>query len=257
MKKILMILGGIFAVLLLLGSGCFYWAYRSGSAYQEQFFIAVESGDVKQVSALLHPALRQEVDEPVLAAWMTAVRKNLGQYRGLSRTSFGTSVQYDTDGKTVESKGTVKFENGTARSEIHYRDDLIVLFKVDSEQLPTDWFQGPEGTELYHRRGEEFLSNLLSDKIEAAHKMAHEEFRRIAPREKLEATMAKVRELAGTLESVVYKTERFVAKPKDQVLTVFYTVKFEKGEIPGKVEFQFVKMKGHIVRFELGASAKE
>jgi hypothetical protein len=205
----------------------------------------------------LHPSLRQEVDEPVLAAWMAALRQNLGRYRGLSVLGSHTNIGYDNGVKTVETRGTVKFEKGTAQSEIHYRDDRIMQFKIDSGQLPDDWFSGPEGTELYHQRGKEFLANLLSGKTEAAHQMAHENFRKEIPREKLDAMLAKVRAQAGKLRSVRYKSERFVAKAKHQVLTVLYNLECDKGKLPGKVEFQFAGLKGHLIAFAAGAGAKE
>jgi hypothetical protein len=97
----------------------------------------------------------------------------------------------------------------------------------------------------------------MSDKNEAAHQMTHENFRKEFPPEKLKDTIAKVREEAGKLKSVTYKSERFVAKPKDQTLTVFFNVKGEKAELPGKVEFQFSGLKGHIIGFEVGPGAKE
>src|SRR5438876_578610 len=119
-KKVWLILGiSVVAVVAVCG-GLFYWFFRSGSAHQDRFFAAVESGDVKQLTALFHPALLQEVDEPVLAAWMTAVRKNLGKHQGLSPTDFHTDIAYDNGVKTVESKGTVRFEKGTAQSQITY-----------------------------------------------------------------------------------------------------------------------------------------
>src|SRR6516225_963927 len=93
-KKTLLILGIVVVALVAVCGGVFYWIYRSGSAHQDRFFATVESGDVKQLTALFHPDLRQEVDEPVLAAWMTAVRKNLGKYRGLSLTDFHTDIAY-------------------------------------------------------------------------------------------------------------------------------------------------------------------
>jgi hypothetical protein len=259
-KKALLI-GGIVAAVLLAGCagvvGVFIWLFRSGAASQDRFFTAVDSGDVQQLTALFHPALRQEVDEPVLAAWVTAVRKNLGKYQGLSPTDFHTNISVQNGAKTVEGKGTVRFEKGTAQAEIRYQDDQIVQFKVESPQLPADWFAGPEGTELYRKRGEKYLEHLLGDQLDAAYQMEHEALRQAMPRDRLARQMEELHQKAGKFVSVSYKSEHFVAKPNHQVLSVYYTAKCEKVEAPAKVDFQFVGLKGHIIAFAVGDKARE
>jgi len=61
MKKTLIILGVLFLVLIVVLVGVLVWAGSVGQAKQEQFFRAVMSGDAKQVTAMFHPALRDEV----------------------------------------------------------------------------------------------------------------------------------------------------------------------------------------------------
>jgi hypothetical protein len=257
MKKVLLILGISIAVLVVVGAGAIFLLHRSGSAQQEKFFTAVESGKVNEVMALFHPSVREEFDEPVLAAWMAAMRKNFGKYQGLSATHFSSAVRYQNNAKIVESKGTVNFEKGTVQSEIHSIDDLIVAIDVAPEQLPADWFQGPVGTELYRRRGEQFLTNLMSDKYEAAHQMTHENFQKNIPLEKLKDAVAGVREDTGKLKSVTYKAERFVADTTPPELILYYDVTGENAETPAKVVFQFIPFKGHLVMFNVGPNAEE
>ena len=90
MKKVLMILGVVFLVVIVGFVALLIWAQRSGNASQEAFFKAVGSGDATQVTAMFHPALREEVDEPVLAAWMQEVKSKLGNFTGLSKSHFNT-----------------------------------------------------------------------------------------------------------------------------------------------------------------------
>src|SRR6266480_7081976 len=125
-KKLLIILAALGVVLigcLALCGGFLFWAQRAGTELQTRFFTALDSGNVNQVQAMLHPALREEVDEPLLAAWMAEVHRDLGKFQGLSKTDFSTSVSYADGAKVTESTGTVNFEHGTAKSELIFRDD--------------------------------------------------------------------------------------------------------------------------------------
>src|SRR5262249_11204166 len=132
------------------------WAQRSGAKHQEKFFTTVISGDPEQVLALCDPQLQEEIDAPVLGAWMNAVRKQLGPYRGLSAANFNTNMNSTPQGTIITSKGTVNFEHGDAHSELAYRNSLLTSFSIESDKLG-DWFQGPTSTELYRGRGEHFI----------------------------------------------------------------------------------------------------
>ena len=174
MKKVLMVLGIIFLVVIVGFVALLIWAQKSGSGLQEKFFLAVLSGEPNQVTAMLDPSAQKEVDEPVLAAWMQAVKTNLGGFKGLSKTNFNTSVNYKDGAKITESIGTVEFEKGDANSELVFRDDRIVKFLIVSKALPDDWFKGPVSTDLYRRKGKEFLTYVLENEPQKAFDMMHE-----------------------------------------------------------------------------------
>ncbi|MBN1341582.1 MAG: hypothetical protein JXQ73_02830 [Phycisphaerae bacterium] len=250
MKKILMILGAVFLVLILVCAGVLVWAQRSGSSHQDAFFQAVLSGNAKQVMALFDPALCEQVDEPVLAAWVAAFRDNLGPYKGLSKTDFDTQSKIEGGATITESKGAVDFEKGQARSEIRFRDGKIVAFHVTSDALPDGWFKGPVGTELYRERGKAFLTDFLSGRPDDAFKMMHKRLQTKLPLEKLKAMTTDFVGKAGKLESIVYDSE--VLTPGDvYTLRVVYKVACEKQKPTGTVEFQFDGMKGHLLAFNL------
>lgn len=82
MKKVLMILGVVFLAVIVGFVLLLVWAGESSAKDQDRFFTAVLSGDPAKVMELIHPEMREEVDEPVLAAWMECVKNHLGSYKG-------------------------------------------------------------------------------------------------------------------------------------------------------------------------------
>jgi len=249
MKKVLIVLGIVFLAVIAGVAALLIWAGASGSAIQEQFFTAVLSGDPGQVTAMFHPALKEEVDEPVLAAWMVAAKKNLGSYQGLSKTDFNTSTKYEGGQKITESSGTVNFEKGQAHTELAFRDGKLVKFSVKSDKLPDDWFAGPTGTELYRERGKEFLTLFMSNKPDAAFNMMHPALKAKMPLDKLTKLVADNCSKAGKLRAVTYQSEKY--DPKEQVLEVHYALECENASVVPLVKFEFVGLKGHLVAFNL------
>ena len=77
-------------ILVLVVIGVVAWAFKAGAKEQEKFFAAVYSGDPQQVLALFDPRLIEEVDEPVIAEWMNAMKETLGEPEGLKASSFNT-----------------------------------------------------------------------------------------------------------------------------------------------------------------------
>jgi len=241
-------------LLLIVGfAGLMFWLQRSGEAHQEKFFAAVATGNPENVMALFHPALREEVDAPVLAAWIKAVNEHLGRFQGLAATSFSTSTKYEQGVKITESHGTVHFEKGTAESELSFRDDQLVSFKVESETIPDDWFNGPADSDTYRQKGAKFLQHFLRDESDAAQAMMHPALQKLVPLEKLKTMTADVGARTGKLDTVSYQSESFETG-EDQVLTITYDLACEKQTTTATVKFQFVDMKGHLLAFDVAYS---
>ena len=249
-KKVLLILGAVFLFCIASCGVVLFWALRSGSEMQDEFFAAVVSGDPKQVTSQFDPALVEEVDEPVLAAWMQAVTSELGRYQGLSPTDFNTSTKY-ADGATItESKGTVNFEKGTATSELVFRNGRLVQFSITSDQLTDGWFQGPSDSQLYRQRGERFLTHFLSDEQEPAYAMMHEALQKQVPMDTLQEMIRRATADAGRLKSLSYQSESFDTSDGER-LRLRYRVACENQEMDAEVNFQFLGMKGHLMGFNV------
>ena len=247
--RILTILGVFFVVAVLVVAGVLYWAMSAGTAYQDKFFAAVASGKPEDVLALMHPAMRQEIDAPVLDAWMKEVNQKLGKCQGLSKADFHTEVKYENGVKVVESTGTVDFENGTAKSEITYRDDQIVKFNVTSDAIPPGWLKSLADLTLYRKRGEEFLRFALDGQPERAFAMMHPALQKKMPLETLKPSLEGMLAKTGKLQSITYDREEFQGGKDGESLTVYYKIAMQNGPVSGRVEYQFVGLKGHILAF--------
>ena len=243
--------GVFFFGMLLLCAAVVYWSQRSATYLQQRFFTAVTSGRPERVEELFTPALRGQVDRPVLAAWMDAVNANLGTFRRFSRTDFHTSIEEEAGVKVTASKGTVLFEKGSARSELVFHDGRLMSFSVESAAIPPDWLREPIDTQLYRERGRQFLAYVLSENPDAAFAMMHESLRDVFPLGKLKAMIAE-NAPAGELRSITYEAEARQAD-KGHDLRVFYRVSCENAQGTAAVVFQFVGMKGHILAFDLDA----
>ena len=253
MKKILQIIGAIVVVVVLLFVGLLFWAHGAGSKKQEAFFTAVLSGDPAEVIEMLHPDLREQVDAPVLAAWMKAIKDNLGDLKGLSKSDFSTSTTEADAGTLTKSEGTVNFEKGSATSLLVFLEGEIVEFDVDSDELPKDWFQGPADTTLYQQRGEKLLRLLLTDEVEEGYAMFHEALQGQYSLAELKADMASIAPQLGALEEIEYDSDEFERTGTAQKLTVFFKVTGEGGTVDAYVRFQFEGMKGHLIAFRVPA----
>ena len=217
---------------------------------QKRFFKAILSGNPGKVTAMCHPALRDEIDEPVLAAWMAEVKDKLGAFKGLRKTNFSTSTKIENGVKVTESKGMVDFEKGSAESELKYYDGKLIKFNIKSDQLKTDAFPGPTSTDLYRERGKEFLTLFLANKPDETFAMMHSALQKKVPLEKLKTMMAGVTGKAGPTKAITWQSEKL--EPGEPLtLKLLYNVECEKAKTVASVEFQFIGFKGHLLAFNL------
>lgn len=252
MKKILLAIAALSLVMLLLCGGVLFWAYRAGSVIQNEFFTAVGSGDPQQALNLMHPALRAEIDPPVLAAWMKEVQTKLGDYQGISATEFSTSTRYENGRQVTQCQGNVLFTHGTATSELVFHDGQLTRFQIESPQIPKRWFQGPEDTSIYQEHGRQFLTAFFSNKSDVAFGLMHEALQEAMPKERLVELTGKLTEALGALQSIDYTKDEFTTGD-DESLVIYFKVIGEKDSTTASTRFQFIGMKGHMTAFDMAA----
>lgn len=242
---------GVLALIVIAGVvALLVWAAKSGAAAQDKFFLAVVSGDPQQVLAMSDPELQSEVDAPVLAAWMKAVKTNLGAYKGLSNTDFHTNSSSTGGVTTIESKGTVNFEHGDATSEVTFRNDKLVGFHIKSDKLKGDWYQGIDDGKLYRERGEEFIRRFFAKDGAAAVGLMDDDLKKNSPLEKLQPILEESFAENGPLKSVTFHEEKFWDDEGSRMLTVAYKIATEKKEFTGELQYKFAALRGSLIGFE-------
>lgn len=250
--------GVVFLGFILLCAGAAYWLLKPARNVQQRFFAALDSGDSGKLMKLFDPGLREQVDEPILGAWMAVVSGHLGPFKEIINEESETSTQVRDGVEMLVSRATIRFEKGTAKSELVSHDDKIVKFSVKSESIPPDWLKGPRGTKLYRERGRQFLTHLLGTDCQAAYAMMHSALQEALPLSKLQA-MVDANASAGKLQSVAYASERLLPGERADdgpELEIFYDVRCQNAHGTAAVSFRFSGMKGHILAFDLGARAE-
>ncbi len=237
---------GVAVLLLVVVVGVLLvWAFWKGSNEQQEFFDAVLSGDSSRVMAMFDPALRQEIDEPVLAEWIAAVRNRLGNWKGLRKTDFNTSSRVENGVRITESRGTVLFEHGEAESALVLQNGKIVEFNVSSDKL-TDWFTTLSDTSLYERQAEACLRAIMANNVAEAHAMFHDELKKVLSQDQLQAFVDETVPASGSLEEVTLVDKAFRSGNVPS-LELAYRLKCEKQALDAKVGFQFPGLKGYIL----------
>ena len=251
MGKVLKILGLVFLVLVVGIVGLFVWAHKSGAGKQEEFFEAVYSDNPANVMAMFHPAMSEEVDEPVLATWMRVFKERHGEFKGLSATNFSTNKEIQDGVGVLSTEGTVNFANGTARSKLVFRDGQITNWSVESEKMTQDWFEGPDDTTFYQQRAKTVLTHLLSNEPAKAFALFGPALRESSPMTRTADIAERAPKILGELESITFMDESFEVTDTGQYLTVRHAVTCKKTSAVGTVRFRFSKMKGLITQFSI------
>ncbi len=241
------IVGGF--ILLVVGCGAIlFFAHKAGNDVQEDFYTAVLSGDVAKVKAQFHPELAQKVDDPVLAAWMKAVKRDLGAFKGMSASNFKTSINQTSNGSEVTSKGVAEFEKGEAESMLKLLDDKIVAWEVKSKSLPKNWFSSLEDASFYDRKARAFLGAVLTGDAETSWKLMHPNLQAKLKAEDWPGAVKRIQERYKD-QTLALDHHDFKPAPPQEVV-MFYGVAGTEGA-PITVRFQFEGMVGHLLGFKI------
>jgi len=201
---------------------------------------------------MLDLRIRDQVDEPVLAAWISAIRRHLGPLEDFERINTEIIEGDDPETWLVRSRGRAEFRDGLADVTLELQGGNIVGFAIESPMIPEDWFQGPQDTDFYRRRGRDLLTYVVTDFPGRAYPLLGDGFKRTVTVDDLGAATATEPITRGQLESITYASESFGRLGGGVYLTIYYDLVCEKGTSRGSVRYRFVDMKSHIVKFDPG-----
>ncbi len=250
-KKILMILAGVVCVGALGCAALLFFAHKKGTEVQSAFYEAVLSGDVAAVKARFAPEVRDQIDDPVLAAWMAAVKEHLGDFKGISSSNFSTSVRTENGRDVVESTGVAEFEKGTAKSGLKLVDDLIVAWKTESDTLPDNWFTELEDASFYVDGAEVFVLALFQGDAEKARGLVSEQLREKLAGKAFEDGLVGVNAHYGATKGLAFRRHEFKAGPPQSITLYLGPLGIAAGSKAVTVTYQFDGMRGVITGFNL------
>jgi len=209
------------------------------------FFTAVETGQVENVVKLMHPQLANQIDPPILEAWLQAVSFRLGPVVDI----LPEDEQYTQ--KTQEYTATIQFKKGKAKVQLNLVNREIVKFEVKSVKL-VNWFQRPTSMKYYQKHGENFLQELQAQNFESAKTRLHKKMSAQLSISELKSYAEKITKEAGENNSIRYRFAKLTVLPNEQLqqMDLFYEIKGERGTVQAELAIRFQGMKGYIVSFE-------
>lgn len=248
MKKFILLAG----ILLALGgvaiASCLVMANRITANAHREFFDLVATGDADQFLEQSDQQLIDDIDAPVLEAWMQALNQSLGSYQQTLTDGFSCNTRQTDGARVTEIAGTAVFDHGRATVQLNYIDGKLAGFQVQSDQLADGWFHGPADASLYQQRMTDFLEALINDRSLEAFMMMHEALQKEVTVDSLRLMGKRVIQLSGPIETIGFVKERF--KDQDgQRLTINAEVTGQMETLDAKVTFQFIGMKGHLLEF--------
>lgn len=221
---------------------------QSAPQMQEEFFTAIASEDPQELLALCRADLRGLIDEPVLAAWMQAFHRSVGEYQKLDTSDFSVKYSVSNTGQQVSVAGTVVCTKGNARSELVAQDGKLISWRANSELLPEDWFQGPLTHDLYRQRSEKFITRCFGEKTEAAYNQMHSALQDVVSRDEFAEMIAVQQEDGGVLKDMIFRQAEMDFSD-GQRLNVYYELEMENVNKMARIQFQFDGLRGHLIGY--------
>ena len=211
-------------------------------------FLAIEAEDPEAFLSMCHPELRKKIDSPVLLTWMRAMNESLGRCQYRLTAQHGYRVEYTLASKQVTSDVAMKFELGSAESELTFLDDKIIQFHIRSDQLADDWFDGPANGKLYFERSEKFLRGLIDRQFTMVEPMMHANLAELAPRDTLIQIQTIAEQWLGDLQSIEPVGAEWVAG-ESPLLHVRFRMRGDNGDVWASTKFFFDGLQGHLIAF--------
>ncbi len=234
----------LYATLLGLMLVCYSTTLAAEEILLRDFLATIQEANVDNVMKLMHPQLAEQIDPPILEAWLQAVAFRLGRVEDIRPINTLNTVN------RYEESGEVIFTRGKADAEIAQVNNRIVAFEIKSEQL-INWFQRPTSLDLYHTRGREFLTSLLRGDWEASRKNLHPSVSRELSDKQLSESRATIESRIGKQPEILYRHARLVVLPDERLrqIDLVYELTGSLGTLSVEIYVRFQDMQGHLIGY--------
>lgn len=214
----------------------------------EKFLSVVGDNDFDGAYKMLHPRLKEEVDEPIMKLWMQVRHDAIGRFKRFA-ADYESKTVYNNGSKRFRGIGQAEFTNTVTEANVTLLDGQILGFALKSDLMPDDWFSQLKDTKYYEQKAEAFLKNWVDGKYESAFGQIHENLKTQFPVEKFKESMEAFNTNFGKVESIELVGSKVLSDDRDLVSCMFKAT-FENGaQADPTVNFEFSGLKGHIIGF--------
>ena len=224
------------------------------TAELSEFLTAVGRGDMDGAIQMIHPVLKPAIDPPVFQAWLESISDALGEFTELNDKQVALRTIYESGNEIVKVDGQAIFANGTASVTASAYEGLLIAFKVNTDLLADDWFQGVGDTTFYKERTEQFLRQWLAEDPAEAYALLHANLKQKMSLEEFADSVAGLKRQLGKLSSITIGNQ--VASTRKGV-TIPAKVLFDSQKSATvRMEYLFDGLKGHLIQFDLSPDAE-
>lgn len=203
---------------------------------------------------MIHPVLKPAIDPPVFQAWLESISDALGEFTELNDKQVALRTIYESGNEIVKVDGQAIFANGTASVTASAYEGLLIAFKVNTDLLADDWFQGVGDTTFYKERTEQFLRQWLAEDPAEAYALLHANLKQKMSLEEFADSVAGLKRQLGKLSSITIGNQ--VASTRKGV-TIPAKVLFDSQKSATvRMEYLFDGLKGHLIQFDLSPDAE-
>ncbi len=239
MKKFL---GGLGLVALLLVSGFIVWKAMGPSLdgpNPEAFFQALNAGDVAALEQMMSPSLRAQMDPVILAALVKEVREVLGTYVGPGPGGFEIRRTVSAgEEHFTKFKGIARFSRGEAPCLLSYRENELLSFDIQSDEVMNRTFRQPEVLDDFQAQGRRFLELALSGSADEAYALCHEKLQAEVSKEQFQEAVRQALAAHGAFRSASPVTLRNEVSTTGRYKMI-YDIFYEKDSMTAEVDFFF------------------
>ena len=216
-------------------------------------FNAIASQNPAEMTALCRPELSQELDTPILAAWMKAFNTAMGKLKSADNGGL-TSTKKTSQGNTLLTVvGKVDCVNGPVDLNLRYLNEKLISFDISSQQIKNSkWFQDVNMS-YCKAKGKDFLRHLVSGDAQKAAAMMMPKLREKFTHQQIENAMKNFTAKYGLPSKLTVTNTQTTNSDNTQIIKIDYDYTGQQENCSAYVKFAIIGLKAEVVGFNIPA----